>query len=208
MPPIQQWNHNNHYHNYLLGQLPVGVERALDVGCGQGFFAARLAQMAAHVDAVDVDRAILDEAIRLHSSVANVNFHLGDFVALQWPSNYYDIVTSIASLHHMDPHKALEEMKRVLRPGGCLAILGLYRGGTIVDLAISAVALPADLIQKHILHRSDGAQLGMTAPTLDPPHSLAQINQMATAILPGARIRRHLFWRYSLLWRKPIQPVD
>jgi hypothetical protein len=33
--------------------------------------------------------------------------------------------------------------------------------------------------------------------------SLAAARARAGDLLPGARVRRHLFWRYSLVWRKP-----
>ncbi len=32
--------------------------------------------------------------------------------------------------------------------------------------------------------------------------TLAQVRQVCTRVLPGARVRRHLLWRYSLVWRK------
>jgi 2-polyprenyl-3-methyl-5-hydroxy-6-metoxy-1,4-benzoquinol methylase len=53
------WNHNNHFHNYLLRQLPTKVNRSLDIGCGLGFFARKLAERSEFVDALDVDSAIL-----------------------------------------------------------------------------------------------------------------------------------------------------
>ena len=46
------WNHNNHFHNYLLRQLPKKVNRTLDVGCGLGFFAKKLAERSELVEAV------------------------------------------------------------------------------------------------------------------------------------------------------------
>jgi len=47
------FNHNDHYHRLLLRQLPPGCRRALDVGCGTGRFARRLAQRGIQVDAID-----------------------------------------------------------------------------------------------------------------------------------------------------------
>jgi hypothetical protein len=33
---------------------------------------------------------------------------------------------------------------------------------------------------------------------------LEEIRRVADEVLPGAIVRRHLFWRYSLVWRKPM----
>ena len=43
---VLDWNHNAYYHRLLLGQLPQRCHRVLDVGCGAGSFAARLARAA------------------------------------------------------------------------------------------------------------------------------------------------------------------
>jgi ubiquinone/menaquinone biosynthesis C-methylase UbiE len=201
MRPREQWNHNNHYHEWLLRQLPARFERALDVGCGHGFFAARLAGAADRVDALDADPGVIAEASRLHPS-PRIRFREGDFLELGLPSDTYDVATSIAALHHMDFERALGELKRVLRPGGRLAILGLFREASLLDYAVSAVAIPVNLFRTHLGRRGDEA-LPMTAPTRAPSSSLPQIRESAHAALPGSQLGRHLYWRYSLLWRKP-----
>ncbi len=38
---------------------------------------------------------------------------------------------------------------------------------------------------------------------LDPPLTTREVRQQANALLPGVGVRRLLFWRYVLLWRKP-----
>jgi hypothetical protein len=47
----------------------------------------------------------------------------------------------------------------------------------------------------------------MSAPTAEPQLTLAEIRQVAAQVLPGARIRRRLFWRYSLAYRAPAAPA-
>jgi 2-polyprenyl-3-methyl-5-hydroxy-6-metoxy-1,4-benzoquinol methylase len=73
------WNHNSHYHNYLLRQLPIEVEQILDVGCGQGLFASKVANRAKRVDAIDVDRATIEEAVNKHV-VITANYFSGSLV--------------------------------------------------------------------------------------------------------------------------------
>src|SRR6476646_2491282 len=53
MPIDLHWDHNAWYQGRLLRALPAHLNEVLDVGCGAGSFAARLAQRAGHVDAID-----------------------------------------------------------------------------------------------------------------------------------------------------------
>ncbi|MEU8971808.1 hypothetical protein AB0D11_21485 [Streptomyces monashensis] len=43
----------------------------------------------------------------------------------------------------------------------------------------------------------------MTAPVRDPEMTFGAIVREARRVLPGARLRRRLFWRYALVWRAP-----
>ena len=62
------WNHNSHYHNYLLDRLPSKIDRALDVGCGLGVFASKLAEKAKLVDAIDANEKTIIEASKIHNA--------------------------------------------------------------------------------------------------------------------------------------------
>jgi methylase of polypeptide subunit release factors len=55
----EPWNINIHYDGKLDKCVPAHAASALDVGCGDGFLAARLAQRVPNVVAVDVDRPVL-----------------------------------------------------------------------------------------------------------------------------------------------------
>jgi ubiquinone/menaquinone biosynthesis C-methylase UbiE len=98
--------------------------------------------------------------------------------------------------------QALEQMKRVLRPGGVLAVLGLYRDATISDYVASAVSVPTRLVYR-VMHRHNITD-SKAAPEKAPTRTLKEIKAAANAVTPGARIRRHLLWRYSLIWEKPV----
>jgi trans-aconitate methyltransferase len=94
------WNRNTHYHDRLLAAVPVDCRRALDVGCGLGTFARRLARVVEHVDALDRDHDTLAQAERLSRDHPNVRFVEADF--LTWrPEGSYDAVSMVAALHHL-----------------------------------------------------------------------------------------------------------
>ncbi len=179
------------------------MERALDIGCGQGFFTKELAQRVTYVDAIDIDSNILQEASQLHSSFTNINYIPGDFISFHLPANQYDIVTAIACIHHMDCRKALEKIRRVLKPGGVAAVLGLYLMTTYFDMATRVIAVPVDRINTYILHHHENTNIGMTAATREPSLSLAQIKKVSREIFPGSQFKRHLLFRYSIIWHKP-----
>jgi ubiquinone/menaquinone biosynthesis C-methylase UbiE len=198
------WNHNTHYHKLLLAQLPSPIERALEVGCGHGELAGLLADVAASVDAIDLDADALNQARELQRGHINLSFIHGDFLRLDLPASYYDVVTSVAALHHMDLIEALGKMKQILRPGGVLAVLGLYRESSVLDFAFSAVAFPVSLFQRHLIHRHNTPTCPLKMAIREPTTTLGVIRETAAAVIPGARVRRHLLWRYSLIWQRPI----
>ena len=57
------WNHNNHYHDYLLRHAPTHCAAALEVGCGRGGFARLLAQRSDQVIALYLSPEMLRLAL-------------------------------------------------------------------------------------------------------------------------------------------------
>jgi 2-polyprenyl-3-methyl-5-hydroxy-6-metoxy-1,4-benzoquinol methylase len=194
------WNHNAHFHSYLLHHLPNKIKRALDIGCGLGLFAVKLAERSELVDALDVDRAILKEALTLHNA-SNISYQQVDFLEADLPKDSYDAIVSIASLHHMDLEAALEKMKALLRPSGKLLILGLYRERTILDYMYSIISVPLNIFYSN-RRRESQLMHENVAPTRSAQLSLKQIKAAANNLIPGFLLQRHLFWRYSLIWEK------
>ena len=194
-------DHNTHFHNFLLRQLPRKIDRALDVGCGLGLFAWKLAKRAEIVDAIDVDRTVLKEALDRHNA-ANIYYKRADFREIDLTEDSYDAIVSIASLHHMDLEEALKKMRLLLRPSGKLIILGLYRETSIFDYIYSLISIPLNLIYLNWYRRSTLTEKTV-APTRPAKLSFNQIKSVASTLIPGLKLQRHLFWRYSLIWQKP-----
>jgi SAM-dependent methyltransferase len=125
-----------------------GTERVLDAGCGTGHTAMALAPQAAQVVAVDLTEPMLAQGRRLaqERGIANVQFRLGDVEQLPFDDRTFDLVASRYSAHHW-PHlpRALQEIARVLRPGGRLLL-----GDTVgfdepaLDTFLNAVELLRD----------------------------------------------------------------
>jgi protein-L-isoaspartate O-methyltransferase len=75
------WDHNAHFHRWILRQLPKRFDRALDVGSGTGDLARLLGHRADRVLGVDSDPGIVAQAHRLTSPDAPVTFTVGDALA-------------------------------------------------------------------------------------------------------------------------------
>jgi len=192
------WNHNVHYQPLILDEVPDGCGAALEVGCGDGLLARRLAVRAAEVTAIDADAGMIALA-RQHTSAPHVRFVHADFLACPIEAASFDFACANTALHHMDFAAGLRAMARALRPGGRLAVVGLAAHGSPADYLIDAAGLPAHHICRVVRHLGNPG-----APVQDPQMTWAEVRAVARDVLPGVRYRRHLLWRYSLRWRKPV----
>jgi len=200
------FDHNVYYHDFLLRHLPAHCANALEVGCGIGRFARALTQRADSVLAVDLSPQMIQRA-REQSPISNLKFEIGDVTELELPAEHFDCIVSIATLHHLPLEVILLKLKRALRPEGVLAVLDLYRAESLVDYALSALALPVSValrVGKTGRLRPPRAEREAWAEheRHDAHLTLAEIRQLCAANLPGALVRRHLLWRYSIIWRK------
>lgn len=101
-------------------------ERVLDAGCGPGFYVSEILERVGpegSVVGVDASAAMLGLAARRSEGQGNVSFHEGDVRALPVPDADFDRVLSVQVLEYVgDIPAALNELLRVLRPGGRVLI--------------------------------------------------------------------------------------
>jgi len=97
---------------------PVAGRDALDVGCGAGGLARRLGEAGARVAGMDACASMLGRA---RSSAGR--WVKGDARRLPFAGASFDLVSCSLVLHYLhDPGRAVEEVARVLRPGGRLVL--------------------------------------------------------------------------------------
>jgi SAM-dependent methyltransferase len=96
---------------------------ALDVGCGTGVLAERLAQSGYEMTGVDPSQGMLDVLSR---RAPDVSAALGSGTDLPFEDDRFDLSLTVATLHHIADPKAvretLHEMVRVTRPGGRILV--------------------------------------------------------------------------------------
>jgi SAM-dependent methyltransferase len=224
-----EFNHNYHYHRVIFDAIPAGCERALDVGCGTGQLTRELRSVIPYVTGVDRDERSIEVArsrtlagadrsgggagaASSAGEVRHIEYLCGDFLELPLAPGRFDLVTAVASLHHMNTAAALARMRDLLRPGGVLVVIGLARDGLSRDLAVEVPAAVYLRIARRrhgrsSVRRSSGEQSSGAVyrpPVVWPPaETYQQIRRLAASLLPGMRYRRHLLWRYSVCWVKP-----
>ncbi len=201
-PAWLMWDHNIHYHDYLLRYVPTGAKRGLDVGCGAGLFATRLAERVPETIAIDRDAETIELA-RASSPGTNVQFVEADLLDADFRPGSFDFVSCLSALHHMPLHAALERLFSLLAPGGTLAVLGLYRLATPVDYAYVGITGLLDLAVGVVRHRTQAPLRRPQGVVLDWHNTLQEIRTAAERLLPGSTVRRHMYDRYSLLYTCP-----
>lgn len=102
----------------LLGHELAGAG-VVDVAAGTGISSRQLAERGARVTAVELSAAMLAE---LAASSPGVHVVQGSGHALPLADDSADLITYAQAWHWMDPARAMPEIRRVLRPGGVLAL--------------------------------------------------------------------------------------
>lgn len=194
------WNHNTAYHPWIVS---VAREHsrtsALDVGCGDGLLAQRLAQYAEIVYGIDSDENAISRAQQRLRNHKNTIVKNDDFTQFDAPKSAFDLITFVASIHHMSLPESLLKARDLLKPGGDLLIVGLAANRTLGDWLFSATTLPFARLGSAMHHETH--DIGVQ--TQQPHESLSEIHAVAKDLLPGASIQRGLYYRYLLRWTKP-----
>ncbi|MFC9932182.1 class I SAM-dependent methyltransferase [Streptomyces sp. NPDC127190] len=105
------WNTNVARHPGILRAVPEGCGDALDVGCGDGLLARKLAGRAKRVTGIDTSPDMIACARESAAGNPQLAFVEGDFLTVELPGVEYDFVCSVTTIHHMDFEAALVRMR-------------------------------------------------------------------------------------------------
>jgi SAM-dependent methyltransferase len=101
----------------------VGAGRVLEVGCGTGHWLAELQPVARQVYGMDLSPGMLQQARQRSASGALICGHASH---LPFSDAGFDLIFCVNAFHHFpQPRAFIAEARRLLRPGGALAIAGM-----------------------------------------------------------------------------------
>lgn len=138
----------------------------------------------------------------------NINFQVADILQWQFPLEKFDAIASIATLHHLPLIQLLPNLKATLNPSGKLVILDLVEYEYPKDIWLDIISIPLNLFfetfkNKKIKPTDEEIQAWKEHGLTDNYLTLSQAKQIFPSVLAKAKIRKHLFWRYSIAWQKP-----
>jgi ubiquinone/menaquinone biosynthesis C-methylase UbiE len=130
-------------YNQLFSKLKIPSNpKTLDIGCGTGISTFEIAKKFNNVGqfyGIDFSAKMIQKANETASSYGYKNFLFskGDAEQLDFPDSFFDIVTSCYTIHFIpDKQKAIQEMHRILKPNGQVALLyhGLHHINEVLSL--------------------------------------------------------------------------
>ncbi|WP_062516298.1 class I SAM-dependent methyltransferase [Demequina gelatinilytica] len=197
------WSHNAAFtpvvmwHAWRVAR--AGGARALDVGCGSGNLVGGLARILPDVVGLEPDPVYAAHALSRHARSARVRIEARSFGPEERAA--YDLVVFVASLHHLALEAALREARACLRSGGRIVIVGVVSEDH-PDLR-SRISVALNPVVGWLRHpRGTAAEpLRMGAPVAAPAETFEQVALVMESVLPGVRMRRRLFWRYTAVWK-------
>lgn len=98
-------------------------DKVLECACGTGMFSVKIAPCVKSLTATDFADGMLKRAKKKCSKFSNVLIESGDITALKYEDNSFDKAVAANVIHLLDdPKKAIDELKRVVKPGGTIVI--------------------------------------------------------------------------------------
>ncbi len=197
MTALPYWNHNTAYYPWIKRQLP-GCRRILDVGCGDGTLVRYLQEAGRSIVGIDVspDMVALAEA---DPHGPEIRFALCPFAAYPEDKSL-DAVVFVASLHHMEMLTSLEKAKRLLSEDGRLLVVGLASPSSLGDHILDCLRVIPARFGSRLHGMRSSEETGI--PVCGNYPGMREVREAVRQLLPGAKLRRGLYWRYLLYWEK------
>jgi trans-aconitate methyltransferase len=128
-----------------MRNLPARRRSAVDIGCGTGVLAGKLARHFARVTGIDADAGMAAAANARLAHDPRVTIRrcgFGQFATAD--DGEVDLITMVAVLHHLDLHDTPARILGLLAPGGRLLVVGLVRVDSLPDLAVELLLVAAN----------------------------------------------------------------
>jgi 2-polyprenyl-3-methyl-5-hydroxy-6-metoxy-1,4-benzoquinol methylase len=190
----------------LLRHLPKDASIALDLGCGTGALARRLALHCKRVVAIDTSLQMIQQARTRSARFPNIEFHVSEIGEWLDAHGSYDCITATAVLHHVEIKHIVEKIVRALRSGGTLLIVDVITRPGLRNLPVNAISSIIAGLRRLIVLRTLSRDLGKAwreHGSGETYLTISEARRLFERLLPASQVRHHLLWRYSVVWSKP-----
>jgi|RhiMetdeSRZDD1v2_1073273.scaffolds.fasta_scaffold839475_2 SAM-dependent methyltransferase len=192
----------------LLWHVPPRAKRAIDIGCGDGVVTRALASRGIHVLGVDFSPGMIELARARTAPSLPVEYRQLEAMTGDLPDNAFDVVVSVAALHHMHLAEVVGRLARLVVPGGTLLLQDVMNRRGLLQWPMNATAAITRRARELITHSRTPPQVttlylahGANEQYLD----VSSVASVYRTLLPSAHVFTHLEWRYSVVWHRPIQ---
>src|SRR5262249_36532533 len=151
--------------------------------------------------ALDLSPRMLAAARARCAAHPHVELCLADALTLPLEPEAFDVVATVATLHHLPLAALPQRVRRARRPGRVFGALdGPLRPtppGPLQSRAVLPASLLGGLLTTGRLRPPAEARAAWEAHAAsDRFPKIAEVRRVAATVLPGARVRRRFFWRY------------
>ena len=122
-----------YYRDFL--QSHCAGKDVLEYGCGPGGHSRFLAENGARLTGIDISEVAVQQASeRARTEQFSATFRVMDAEQLEFPDRSFDLICSVAILHHLDLRRAFSELARVLKPTGSAIFLEPLGHNPVINL--------------------------------------------------------------------------
>ena len=202
-----KWNHKIHYYKYLSRLIPDNCEKILDIGCGNGEFARLISGKAKKIVCIDISPEMISIAKSESKNYSNLEFEAINVFHKNIPPGSFDCVVSIATFHHYLLEDVLMRSMEWLKKDGILLVFDIYKPKTFFVYIYSCIAIIPDLIinfikNGRIRQTKQIREAWRNHSKNDRIVTFDEVWKAAFRASATVKIRRHLFWRYSMICKK------
>jgi ubiquinone/menaquinone biosynthesis C-methylase UbiE len=202
-----KWDHNVHYYKYLSKLIPENCETILDIGCGNGEFARLISNKSKKIICMDISPEMISIAKSQSKDYPNLEFEAGNVFHKNIPAGSFDCVVSIATFHHYLLEDVMRRSIEWLKEDGKLIVFDVYKPKTFYDFVYSLIAIIPDVFlnyikNRHIRESKQIRQVWNNHSKNDRVITFNEVYKAAFRASATVKIKRHLFWRYSVICKK------
>jgi SAM-dependent methyltransferase len=203
---------DDRYNEFLARLIPLEASSVIDIGCGLGRLTNTLATSTRKVIGVDLSPEMIARAKSLEDNSNRLGFRCGDFLNMQFAEPAFDAVITVATLHHLPLQVAVDRMIQLVRPGGTLIIHDLRSESNFPERVSSFMAGVANCFRRffrtgNFLENAELRRAWLSHGASETYLTMAEVKKLAGSFSPAARVYKHWFWRYTIVWQRAPEEV-